>query len=96
MILEETSDKVEKFVCMHKCVDDDSVVVARCTLFVKGKRLLEMILPISDALEIHFARAIYQVQIWINANASIMITQNAVGTRFRGIKRFSVTVANFI
>lgn len=81
MILEEKSDKVEKFVCMHNGVDDDSVVVARCTLFVKGKRLLEMISPISDALEIHFARAIYQAQIWINADASIMITQNAVGTR---------------
>ena len=81
MILEEKSDMVEKFVCMHNGVDDDSVVVARCTLFVKGKRLLEMISPISDALEIHFARAIYQEQIWINANALIMITQNAVDTR---------------
>ena len=50
MILEEKSDKVEKFVCMHNGVDDDSVVVAICTLFVKGKRLLEMISPISDAL----------------------------------------------
>ena len=40
-----------------------------------------MISPTREALEIHFARAIYQAQIWINADASIMITQNAVGTR---------------
>ena len=84
MILEEKSDKVEKFVCMHKCVNDDYVAVARCTLFVKGKRLLEMISPISEALEIHFARAIYQAQIWINADASTMTTQNAVVTRACG------------
>ena len=61
---------VEKFVCMlYKSPHcGTGVDRARHDLFQKGKKVLEMLPPTSDALELHMSRANYQAKVWLQAN----------------------------
>ena len=53
-------------------IHEDSVDDARYSLFDKAKKMLEMLPPITDALKLHIARAIYQAGICVRADVAIM------------------------
>ena len=41
---------------------------ARHDLFQEGKKAREMLLPTSDALELHLSRANHHAKVWLQAN----------------------------
>ena len=60
---------IEQFIChLYGTTEQQTVDNARLQLFGKGKLGLEMLPPTRDALELHTARANYQIKIWLQAD----------------------------
>ena len=60
---------IQQFVCMMYGAPGptEGVNMARYTLFVKGRKMLESLPPTLDALELHTYRKNFQASVWSKA-----------------------------
>jgi hypothetical protein len=72
---------VEEFVChLYGTPEQPTTNHARLHLFGKAKKVLEMLPPTRDALELHAIRANYQAKIWLQANKELIDVPSPVST----------------